>query len=502
MWWQFSKKSGAPEPAPPPSPSGLRVAAQVVAIGVLLSGLVALLMRATPLQGLFACCLPILGYGSAIWLPRKWHLPHLPFTAFVVSGLPAFAVFLASAVGWFTQMLSARTVGVLSVAVTLGFVAGRTHLLSRPKEPSRLRAVVVGTQRYCSSLDAELSRLVHCPVELIGNIELGGPDPVPLASLLREQRVDLLLTAPTGPEGALFDEIEKNAFEVPVTVLQLSTFYELMLGRAPLAALEAPWLCDLLKPSHRGSAAIRRTVDLIVSVTAMALLAPVLLVLAYLVRRDGGPASFRQPRVGKGGKSFEILKLRTMRLDEDVSSREVVWSRQDDDRVTNVGRFLRASHLDEAPQLINIIRGEMSLVGPRPEQADVVARLRAEIPFYDWRHRVRPGLTGWAQVIAGYCGTEQGSVVKTCYDLYYLKYRSLGLDVCILCETVRTTIADRQWRTLDFDATYIPPAPFASVGFDDPAIQGPGIDLRTNEDAAWHEIVEHADSAPTGEVIR
>jgi lipopolysaccharide/colanic/teichoic acid biosynthesis glycosyltransferase len=166
-------------------------------------------------------------------------------------------------------------------------------------------------------------------------------------------------------------------------------------------------------------------------------------VLALLVRRDGGPVLYRQTRIGEGGQAFQILKLRSMRVGSDTGPR---WSSRDDDRVTPIGSVMRRTHLDELPQLFNVIRGEMSIVGPRPEQPDVVKDLELTIPFYSRRHLVRPGITGWAQVQCGYAGSQNGSALKACYDLYYIKHRSVRLDCLVLLETVRTFVADRQWH--------------------------------------------------------
>jgi lipopolysaccharide/colanic/teichoic acid biosynthesis glycosyltransferase len=127
-----------------------------------------------------------------------------------------------------------------------------------------------------------------------------------------------------------------------------------------------------------------------------------------------------------------------------ASGREAQWAERDDPRVTRIGRFLRTAHLDELPQLINVLRGEMSLVGPRPEQPEFVDRLERTLPFYQRRHLMRPGITGWAQIRCGYAGSDHGSAWKLCHDLYYAKHRSLGLDVLILCETLSTLVFDRE----------------------------------------------------------
>ena len=147
---------------------------------------------------------------------------------------------------------------------------------------------------------------------------------------------------------------------------------------------------------------------------------------------------YRQPRVGKNGREFSIVKFRTMRAAEDDATTS--WTQRDDPRVTGFGRVLRRTHLDEIPQAWNIIRGDLSIVGPRPEQPRYVQELSEKLPFYDMRHLVRPGLTGWAQVKYGYAGDESDALEKLQYEFWYLRYQSLGLDTRIVGRTVRSVL--------------------------------------------------------------
>ena len=148
-----------------------------------------------------------------------------------------------------------------------------------------------------------------------------------------------------------------------------------------------------------------------------------------------GPLFFRQERTGKGGESFTILKFRSMH-----AGGESTWTSEGDPRITTAGQFLRRTHLDELPQLINILRGDLSLVGPRPEQTSYVEELRTKIPFYDVRHLVRPGLPGWAQVRYPYGADEQDALEKLQYDLYYLRRQSIATDVFIIVRTLRSVL--------------------------------------------------------------
>jgi lipopolysaccharide/colanic/teichoic acid biosynthesis glycosyltransferase len=147
-----------------------------------------------------------------------------------------------------------------------------------------------------------------------------------------------------------------------------------------------------------------------------------------------GPLFYHQERVGKGGKRFSVVKFRSMVLDAEADS-GAVWACDGDTRVTPVGRVLRRTRLDELPQMWNVLRGEMSLVGPRPERPEFVADLLRQVPFYQARHAVRPGVTGWAQVRYGYGSSVQDALVKLQYDLYYIKHQSLYLELSILVKT-------------------------------------------------------------------
>jgi lipopolysaccharide/colanic/teichoic acid biosynthesis glycosyltransferase len=158
-----------------------------------------------------------------------------------------------------------------------------------------------------------------------------------------------------------------------------------------------------------------------------------------LVWRSRGPVIFRQVRLGEGGKPFTIYKFRTMTTN--AESDGAVWALEGDPRVTDVGRFMRKTRLDELPQLWNVLRGDMSFVGPRPERPEFVAELESEVPYWSRRHLVRPGITGWAQVRRGYTADAAGTGDKLSYDLWYLRHRSLVVDIAICVKTVSTLLS-------------------------------------------------------------
>jgi lipopolysaccharide/colanic/teichoic acid biosynthesis glycosyltransferase len=225
-----------------------------------------------------------------------------------------------------------------------------------------------------------------------------------------------------------------------VRIRTLSMFYEQWLGKLPINELErVSLLFDIGEVHAAGYARIKRVFDVALALgglVALALVTPFVLVGDLIANR--GPLFYRQPRTGRGGETFAILKFRTMR--RCAPERAAEWTAADDVRVTPFGGLLRRTHLDELPQVINILRGDLSVVGPRPEQPQVVAELVGKIPFYRIRHLVRPGLTGWAQVKYQYAGTEAETLEKLQYEFFYLRHQGLMLDVRIVGRTLRAVV--------------------------------------------------------------
>jgi exopolysaccharide biosynthesis polyprenyl glycosylphosphotransferase len=230
-----------------------------------------------------------------------------------------------------------------------------------------------------------------------------------------------------------------------VRVMEAASLFEGLSGRIPLRDLRPSRLIfsgGFNKP--RAMASAKRAAEALLAAALLALVLPFGLLLAALVKLSGpGPVLYRQTRVGLGGKDFELMKFRTMRQDAETASGPVWASGDDDPRVTPLGRLLRKTRLDELPQLWNVLRGDMSFVGPRPERPHFVSKLREVIPFYDERHSVRPGITGWAQVKFPYGSTLEDAEEKLEYDLYYVKHMSMLLDVAVLLETAKVMVLGR-----------------------------------------------------------
>jgi len=227
-----------------------------------------------------------------------------------------------------------------------------------------------------------------------------------------------------------------------IRVRSLTSFYEEWLRKLPASELERSSLFFDIREIHVVRyRRLKRLLDLATGLLGLPLFAcacPFVLIGNSLGNR--GMLFYRQARVGKGGKEFSILKFRTMK-DTPSSYEESPWTARQDARVTRFGNFLRKSHLDELPQVINLLSGDLSIVGPRPEQPSYVDRLSKDLPFYQLRHLVRPGLTGWAQVNYGYAGSDAGALQKLQYEFYYLQNQSLWLDLRIIARTIRSVVS-------------------------------------------------------------
>ncbi len=361
------------------------------------------------------------------------------------------------------------TISVALIALAVVIVdAGADRIVLRLEPLLPVRTAIIGNASVAESLDRELrlaglSRRYDVVGRIIGPDEpWSDGDEVPIigrrgemAEAIVRHDLKLLLVGSKVPRLEVFEEVGRSCLHLMVRVHELSSFYERVFCHVASAEINATWFQYILHPNYRtGSSRSERALDLVVGGIVATIAMPLIAVFACLIRLDGGPAFFRQVRIGEGGLSFTMFKLRTMRIGHADTS----WATDGDARVTRIGRFLRRTHLDELPQLLNVLRGEMSIVGPRPEQPQLVDELELLMPFYQRRHLIKPGVTGWAQVRCGYAGSHAGSAWKLCHDLYYLKHRSVWLNMLIIAETMRTLVADRQYtaRTLSIDFILAP----------------------------------------------
>jgi sugar transferase (PEP-CTERM system associated) len=232
-----------------------------------------------------------------------------------------------------------------------------------------------------------------------------------------------------------------------IQVSDVSTYFEKVLGQIRIDHVHAGWLVfgDGFRQGLFRTIA-KRVFDVVAAVLLLALTAPLMLVTAAAIAMDSpGAVLYRQQRVGRNGRNFGVLKFRSMRIDAEKNGHPQ-WAQANDKRVTRVGGLIRRFRVDELPQLLNVLSGDMSLIGPRPERPFFVEQLTQEIPYYGVRHSVKPGLTGWAQVRYQYGATVEDSLAKLQYDLYYVKNHSLFLDLVIACETFGVVLSGRGAR--------------------------------------------------------
>lgn len=227
-----------------------------------------------------------------------------------------------------------------------------------------------------------------------------------------------------------------------IEVIDLATLYELIFNKVPLAELEEVWFLENLAKKHQIYNLIKRPIEITLALILGVLLFPLGILIAALIKLTSpGPAIFTQKRIGNGETDFTLYKFRTMIIDAEKDGPQ--WANyHQDQRATQIGKILRRSHLDELPQLINIIGGELSFVGPRPERPEFVTKLRKELPYYDLRHLIKPGITGWAQINYRYAASAEDAYQKLQYDIYYIKNNSPFLDLLILLKTIKFLIID------------------------------------------------------------
>jgi sugar transferase (PEP-CTERM system associated) len=379
----------------------------------------------------------------------------------LLRALGAASVILALLYFWIPALIVGRGVFVLATILIIALVAGWRIVfewLSLRAAPAE-RLLIVGTNAAALTLARELfERRGELGVELVGFVD---PDPAKVGTALinpgvvgtigdipaivRDRRVDRVVVSLTDARGKLpMDELLDMKLNQGVRFDHLASVYEQYTGKIAVENLRPSWM--IFSEGFRKSAwmsAAKRISDMVLSLIGLVLAAPIMALVALAVRVSSpGPVLYHQRRVGKDGRVFTIHKIRSMRVDAEAAT-GAVWAVAADTRVTRVGRFLRRTRLDEVPQLWNVLVGDMSFVGPRPERPEFVAELTKQIPFYGQRHVVRPGVTGWAQVRHRYGSTVDDSVQKLQYDLFYIKHMSTTFDIFVLLETVKTVLVRR-----------------------------------------------------------
>ncbi len=384
------------------------------------------------LRAMFGRALVALGMGSCI--------------AFIALRADGSADYVLPLAGYALPLM------VLSVIA----VRSGVHIARRASVGAR-RVLIVGTGEEAQGVAKDLGAAGSARRMIVGFYPAAA-DSAPVGSKA--------LAAPVFPNGLSIDEVvkkyrvdevivavrEQRGGGVPmdqllacrirgIPVLDLAGFFERAKGEVPTDSLKASWLVyghGFVQGTLRKL--MKRLFDLISSSLLLAVASPVMLITAIAIRLESpGPIIYRQERVGLGGQAFMCLKFRSMRTDAEKDG-VARWATKNDSRVTRIGAFIRKMRIDELPQLVSVLKGEMSLVGPRPERPSFVVQLQQQIPFYDIRHSVKPGVTGWAQVRYSYGASVEDARRKHQFDLYYVKNNSLFLDLLVLVETVSVVL--------------------------------------------------------------
>jgi sugar transferase (PEP-CTERM system associated) len=377
-----------------------------------------------------------------------------------VQALGSTSLLLAAIYYWFPALVLGRGVflrgAFLVIAVVIGWRLVFEWYVS--SVGSRERLLLVGTNPAAIALARELFAMRRqLGVDIVGFIDpnpsrVGDPVINPgvigtiedIPAIVRARGVNRVVVSLSESRGTLpMDTLLEMKMD-GVSFAHLASVYEEYTGKIAVENLRPSWFIfsdGFTRPSWLPF--VKRSLDVSLAVIGLIVAAPVMAVIALLIKATSeGPALYRQNRVGQHGRVFTVHKFRSMWIDAEART-GAVWARADDPRIMPIGRLLRRTRLDELPQLWNILVGDMSFVGPRPERPEFVTQLSREIPFYGQRHVVRPGLTGWAQVRYTYGASVEDALMKLQYDLFYIKNMSLSLDLFIIFSTIKTVVLRR-----------------------------------------------------------
>ncbi|BCG63564.1 MAG: hypothetical protein methR_P1292 [Methyloprofundus sp.] len=323
----------------------------------------------------------------------------------------------------------------------------------------RRRVLILGSGKKAKQLTEINNRYIHKGFVISGFVKVGNEasivdenliidNPEGLRQIVEEYSIDEIVIALDDRRRSMPLNQLLDCKALGIQIMDLLGFYEREQGLIFLDSLNLSWVIfsDGFDFSTLKSVG-KRGVDIFASLGLLIVAWPFMLLTAFAIMLESGlksPILYRQIRVGEGNQNFAVMKFRSMRTDAEKNGAQ--WAQKNDDRVTRVGRFIRKCRIDELPQIFNVLKGDMSFVGPRPERPEFVEGFEERIPFYAERHRVKPGITGWAQLCYPYGANEQDTISKLQYDLYYVKNYSLFLDVSIILGTVEVILWGRGAR--------------------------------------------------------
>lgn len=376
----------------------------------------------------------------------------------LLQALGTAAILLAGVYFIFPQCIIGRGIFAISVGFVITFVIAwrmaYTQILQRGYFNQRI--LIIGGGALSADIRHEIDRRLDCGYEIAavtGGESCALPKANPpdelskthdnndLADFALHKGIRKIVVALEERRGSLPVKELLKCRTAGIEVLEGSSFYEMLTGKLLVKRINPGWLIfsdGFQKPWYTRK--LKRATDILMSALMLTILAPLMAIVAIWIKLDSpGLVIYSQERVGANRKSYKVHKFRSMRQDAEAHTGPV-WAQTDDDRITRIGHFIRKWRIDELPQLWNVLKGEMSFVGPRPEREHFVTELEAEIPFYGERFTVKPGLTGWAQVSYSYGASVDDAIEKLNYDLFYIKNMSIFMDLMVIMRTVKTVI--------------------------------------------------------------
>lgn len=370
-------------------------------------------------------------YRPESWRTNDYLLARLLALAVCLVVALAVGVYL---VGWWRFGRGLLALTLLLSLTTQGLI--RFAWLTFLARPQARRAIVIGNGPIVGALEEELAQRPSPPFQIVAHVPTPGHDQPFELDMAQLEAADMVIVAALTHDQAV-ERLAALNFR-GTTVVDAAGAYAALTGRIPCLQVDSRWFIatgDFSSLARSPFNRLQRFLDVVAASGMLIVASPVLLAAALaLLVVDGSPVLYRQVRLGRFGAPFVLLKLRTLRRDADQGGPDFVVA--DDARTVPLGRFLRRWRIDELPQLVNVLRGEMSLVGPRPERPEIAHRLEGEIPFYAFRYSVRPGLTGWAQVNLPYCAETEEHVKKLEFDLYSLRHYGPAMYAIVLIRTL------------------------------------------------------------------
>ncbi len=361
------------------------------------------------------------------------------------------------------QLLLGRGVSVISVPLVLGLLLGwRVFIHSLTGHPEiGEKILVVGTGKAALDTAEAVWERRDAGYRIVGFVSENGATPreklgrseilgraIDLEAVIRNEKVDRVVIAVRERRGAFPTEaLLKMSLAGDISIEECTSFFERITGKVHVDMLRPSWLIFAgRRRDSRIKVVFRELMHRTLALIGLVLSLPLAILTAILIKLESrGPVFYRQERVGKNGRVFDLIKFRSMKTDAEADGTPI-WAATNDERATRIGKIIRVLRIDEIPQFWNIIKGEMNFVGPRPERPHFVKQLAEEIPFYEHRHLVAPGLTGWAQIKYAYGASVSDAIQKLQYDLYYIKNQSLTFDMVIVFDTVKTVLFGRGGR--------------------------------------------------------